>query len=735
MSEETNIYTYKRSDEGSLKSKERSNPTLATIGSFFRQELGQVTEMRTIVMAVIGFFMGRGLILGELLPFAAAFLAAYAALKLRGSLIVLISISLGLLTIGQGLAATASILNLVAILIFLSFLDFEARQRWIAVPLLVFSITVIVKTTAIAIIDPSFYNYIVVLFEAFLAALLSVVFLVAVNPLGKGSFNLFKSNEEIICGFILITAIIVGLGEMQVGIISIKNVVGRFIILMTGLVGGASLGAVAGTVVGIIPSVGTLIAPTIIGLYAFTGMMAGMFRKFGKLGVGLGFMLGNIILSIYFTTTDNLMATLGETLIAIALLFIFPQKYIEALKKDFKGIIPSIEEGIPQDVDNNTTTEKMQQLSKVFNELSRTFQQITCETEVKEDTGLKIFIEGVTTKLCSKCPKERYCWNDGELYKTYKSFLESFTFLEQEGLIKPNKIDDDLYKKCNRIPELVMALNSTYETFKVNNFWQRRVAESRDIVSDQLKGVAEIMDNLSAELKSNQAGQVTLGKKPLFQVLIGHAKVGKGGSVISGDNYSTLDLQAGKWAVILSDGMGVGPKAAMESKAAISLLKQLMKSGISKDVAVKTVNSVLLLRSTEETFATVDLAVIDLNTAETDFLKIGAAPSFIKRDNKVSLIKSSSLPIGILNNIQMETVKKVLQSGDTLVMVSDGVLDSRQDMMDKEDWLIDFLENLLIEDPQDIADLILWHAKNNSGGRILDDMTVVVVKMEVADAF
>ena len=734
MSEKTNIYTYKRSNDSGLKDTEGSNPTLSTVVSFFRQELGQVTEIRTIVMAVIAFFMGRGLILGELLPFAAAFLAAYVTLKIRGSLIVLIAISIGLLTVGKGIAATASILNLVVILIFLSFLNFEARQRWIAVPLLVFSITVIVKTTAIAIIDPSFYNYIVVLFEAFLAALLAVVFLVAVNPLEKGSFNLFKSNEEIICGFILITAIIVGLGEMQIGIISIKNVVGRFIILMTGLVGGASLGAVSGTVVGIIPSVGTLVAPTIIGLYAFTGMMAGMFRKFGKLGVGLGFMLGNILLSIYFTTTDNLMATLGETLIAIALLFIFPQRYIDALKNDFKGIIPNTEEDLSQGLDNNTT-EKMKQLSKVFNELSRTFQQITCETEVKEDTGLKVFIEGVTTKLCSKCPKERNCWNDGELYKTYKSFLESFTFLEQEGLIKPNKIDDDLYKKCNRIPELVMALNSTYETFKVNSFWQRRVVESRDIVSDQLKGVAEIMDNLSAELQSNQIGQVTLVKKPLFRVSIGHAKVGKGGSVISGDNYSTMDLQAGKWAVILSDGMGVGPKAAMESKAAISLLKQLMKSGISKDVAVKTVNSVLLLRSTEETFATVDLAVIDLNTAETDFLKIGAAPSFIKRDNKVSLVKSSSLPIGILNNIQMETVKKVLQSGDMLVMVSDGVLDSRQDMMDKEDWLIDFLENLLIEDPQDIADLILWHAKNNSGGRILDDMTVVVVNMEIADAF
>lgn len=57
---------------------------------------------------------------------------------------------------------------------------------------------------------------------------------------------------------------------------------------------------------------------------------------------------------------------------------------------------------------------------------------------------------------------------------------------------------------------------------------------------------------------------------------------------------------------------------------------------------MRTINSLLLLRSTEESFVTIDIAVINTYSGEVEFLKIGSAPSFIKRVREVATIKSTS---------------------------------------------------------------------------------------------
>ena len=214
-----------------------------------------------------------------------------------------------------------------------------------------------------------------------------------------------------------------------------------------------------------------------------------------------------------------------------------------------------------------------------------------------------------------------------------------------------------------------------------------------------------------------------------FAVETGFASVAKDCNLVSGDSFSTFDLRDGKFAVVLSDGMGVGPKAAVESRATITLLEKLLETGFDKNTAVKTVNSILVLGSPDETFTTVDLAVIDLMKGVTDFIKIGAAPSFIKRGDQVSMIRANSLPIGILNNIEVDTLQQPIGNDDVLVMVSDGLLGYADDEQASEFWIMDTLQNAITTDPQNIADLLLNKAVQNSGGVVDDDLTVAVVRL------
>lgn len=222
----------------------------------------------------------------------------------------------------------------------------------------------------------------------------------------------------------------------------------------------------------------------------------------------------------------------------------------------------------------------------------------------------------------------------------------------------------------------------------------------------------------------------TLTESEKYKTATGVARIAKDKNNVCGDHYSCIDLNNGQYMVALSDGMGSGEKASKESTAAITLLEQLMEAGFDKDIAIKTINSILVLKSSEEIFSTMDLSILDLYNGKVEFAKIGAASSFIKRVNgEVEVIKSTSLPIGILNNVDIECFGKKLNNGDFIIMMSDGVLESDQTIEEKENWVIAALKQLNSKNPQVLAEKILDRAIKKYGNHIEDDMTVLVSKI------
>lgn len=197
----------------------------------------------------------------------------------------------------------------------------------------------------------------------------------------------------------------------------------------------------------------------------------------------------------------------------------------------------------------------------------------------------------------------------------------------------------------------------------------------------------------------------------------------------SGDSHILQELKDGNFVAILSDGMGHGQKAAIESGTSVSVLEKLLKSGISRDFAVKMVNSVLLLNSQEESFATIDLALVNLYDGHTEFIKIGAATSYIKRGREVWGIQSTSLPAGILNMINPEKTMLHLQPNDFIIMVTDGITDSRPTAGNNEDWLGRALQQVEVVGPESLSEYILNMAQHYQQGPPKDDMTVVVLQL------
>lgn len=197
---------------------------------------------------------------------------------------------------------------------------------------------------------------------------------------------------------------------------------------------------------------------------------------------------------------------------------------------------------------------------------------------------------------------------------------------------------------------------------------------------------------------------------------------------VSGDNYSFLRLSRSDMAMILSDGMGSGAEAGRGSEMVVELLEQLLEAGFDETSAVKMINSVLLLKSDQTDFATADLCVINLYSGSCEFIKAGAATTFIKRKDWIETITSTAMPLGMVNRADYDEKRKKLYNGDYVIMISDGVLDSLNTgtPAEREEYMLQFLSKLNEKSPQEIANRILEMVKQHSNNGLIDDVTILV---------
>ena len=208
-----------------------------------------------------------------------------------------------------------------------------------------------------------------------------------------------------------------------------------------------------------------------------------------------------------------------------------------------------------------------------------------------------------------------------------------------------------------------------------------------------------------------------------FEVETGFA--GAGASEKSGDNCRFTRLGCGKYVAILSDGMGTGARASRESNAIIELLESFIRAGFDSGIAVKLINSIMVIKSENETFATLDICVIDLYTGEAEFIKTGAEPSFIMQKNGVETVRAASLPVGVVAGIETDSTVRCVKDGDTIVMITDGIEGKSGD----SGKIKSFIEKERACGANELANAILRNAIGENEGNENDDMTVITLKI------
>ncbi|NRG44528.1 stage II sporulation protein E [Bacillus sp. CRN 9] len=760
---------------------------------------------------IIGFLLGRALILSQLTPFTLPFFAAIYLVRREKAPLALIGLIGGAATLSFTHAATTFIIC------FLFLFVFRISKKWVRneIKVLPFFVagTLLAGTVAKTFIlkgHVSLYELMMAGVEASLGFILCLIFLQSLPLLSLNRRRQSLKTEEIVCLIIMLASVMTGTIGWNVYDLSVEHIMSRYLVLIFAFVAGATVGSTVGVVTGLIFSLANISSLYHMSLLAFSGLLGGLLKEGRKIGVALGLLIATLLMGMYVDGGANLIISLYETGAAILLFLLTPQNLTMKLSKHIPGTPEyAAEQQQYMRKMRDVTAQRVSQFSNVFQALSKSFSAHNEPSgwEENSDREFDYFLSNVTEKTCQTCFKKDHCWarNFDTTYDYMKEIMNDLDY--EDGQISP-RLAREWDKHCTRAKKTTEVIQQELTFYKANQKLKKQVQESRKLVADQLLGVSAVMGDFAKEIQrerenhhkqeelileamqefgiqveqveiySLEQGNVDiemtipycngLGEcekliAPMLSDILGEtilvnseecaafasdfchvtfhsakafvvdtavAHAAKDGGLVSGDSYSTIQLGSGKYAIAISDGMGNGERAHSESQETLQLLQKILQSGIEEQVAIKSVNSVLSLRTTDEIFSTLDLAMIDLQNADAKFLKIGSTPSFIKRGAQVMKVQASNLPIGIIEEFDVDVVSKQLKAEDLLIMMSDGVFEGPKHVENFDLWMKRKITELKTDDPQEVADLIMEEVIRSRSGHIEDDMTVVVSKVK-----
>ncbi|GEL78246.1 stage II sporulation protein E [Tenuibacillus multivorans] len=763
------------------------------------------------LLFIIGFFLGRAIILSSLSPFALAFLAATIITRKQLAFSVFLFLSLGALS--TNLLQAVYIISAGLILMFIYKL-FLTKSSKITAPMFIATLLSSMIGRGLYYLyigDIVMYDAAILAVEAILSAFLVMIFLQSFPFLSNNRPALKVKVEELICLVILTTSVLTGFVGISLSGVELEQVGSKYFILLAAFISGATVGSAIGVIVGLMLSLVSTFNLYQVSLLALAGLLGGLLKATNKYGVIVGLFVSVVLIGMYQVDSVSFQQLLLESLVAATVFILTPKKLV----KRIATIVPGTEEEKEAQEQyvkkvRNVTAERVEKFSEMFQALSHSFAYYDTDQKNKNlDSTAEVdeYLSRVTEKTCQTCLKKHACWVNN-FDRTYSVLQNTIQSIENQDLSQLNLNVGKLKNFCVKQDQMVDQMRYELSFYQANQRLKQQVKESRKFVSEQLNGVSEVMNNFAKEiLKERQEhdwheeeikrmvqrlnltldhlelysidhGNVDIemtlhfhdyhgeGEKLIapmlselfdetivvesedpadqrtgtrtfffssiknYQLTTGVAHAAKNGNFLSGDSYLMLELGKSRYALAISDGMGNGERAYLESSETLKLLKQILQSGINERVAIQSINSILSLRTSDEIYATLDLAIFDLQLPRVNFLKIGAMISFIIRAGDAYPVEGSNVPIGILEEFDVDPVNETLKDGDILVMVSDGLLETTHLNHNRETWLKNKLKDIETDEPQEIADLVLEEVVRSNHGKILDDMTVLVTKIE-----
>ena len=782
-----------------------------------------VFAKENIVIYIVAFMLSFVSLGQEFSIFSISLLGACISFSVPALGVVVISLIGNLIKFGVGgaLGYIITILILVASLFIIKpRYNEQERNEKIKIGKNVFLASILIGILQISMETFTLYDVLSTITLAIITLVFYKIFVNSLVVVKEFYKNRAFSIEEVIGASLLLAIAVGAFGDLNIYGFNIRNVFSILIVMILGWKNGILVGATSGVTIGVTLGVISGSEPIMIASYAISGMIAGILNRFGKIGVVIGFALGNIVLAYVSNGYTVELIHFKEILVASIGLLLVPKD----LKIDLEEFIGN-SKFLPYTSGralnkSKEVAESLNNVSKAIENIAGTYEEDKEEKENKYlkinkqyEENKKIFITELLNNLENY--KENMLYDDisnvnGDIIdKIFKLLIDKQEISRKELLqvfADCNSYiigfeDKDISKKLEEnIMQIVRTINISYAQSKSEFIWKKKIEQNNKNVGKQLKDVSKAIGSMAKNLEKDieQEGnfirerqeiislleqkeiiiqdiaikkenryiveiylkenienskieliekiltktlgekivlnqEATVGKKLEFisedkyVMALGIANKTKTKSDVSGDSTLTIRLKDGKYLIAISDGMGSGKEAKKSSTEALQLLENLLLSGFDKNISLELINNSLINRN-KESYASLDIAIVDLYMGNIEFIKSAACPTYIKQRKRVQMVKSNSLPTGILEGSKIQTFDKDIEQGDIMVFCSDGVLDSNVEYKNKELWIKYLLEDIETTNTQKIANLIIEEAIDNNYGIAKDDMSVMVCK-------
>ena len=320
-----------------------------------------------------------------------------------------------------------------------------------------------------------------------------------------------------------------------------------------------------------------------------------------------------------------------------------------------------------------------------------------------------------------------------EEYKAISSLIKNIA----RDNNKPVKVDTPEQKRIRE--ELKYMGYIVYEDSYENTESSKHYEFITDILVDIDKAKREIQKivsdimgaNMSIKLVLNSSktekSRIKLIPSSKYAVKAVVKQVRKADSMVSGDSYIVTELKDNSKIIAISDGMGSGAKSKEVSETVISMIEKMGVSGFNKAEILDIINKLVKLKESGETSATLDMCAINERDNILEFIKLGAAPSYIIESGQVVEIKQDNMPMGLVSSIKYTAIEKPVNKGDFIVLLSDGAI------TDVNKSSLQEILNSLKEESEitekNLMDRIMARVVGSQNKIVLDDVTVVVCKI------
>lgn len=572
------------------------------------------------------------------------------------------------------------------------------------------------------------------------------------------------------------------------GTVSVGRFFALIIVMCSAMKGGMLTGAAVGTVMGLTMDISRAGAPFYAMAYSFSGFLSGIFGRHGRIVFLLSYILSNALAVISAWSTELYMSALFECFCASVVFMLLPGTWIEraamltvsgrgggetGLRHFVAGRVRELSEAY-----SALYSTVQENVAEVCNDadIARIFDRAADEVCVSCRHKNRCWNENYTDTLsalndASPAMREKGMMEESDLPQYFRdscvslhgfvtavnSELRSMTYrTEMRRHLSENRsiawgqyldmaeilssVADELGSSGGaeplaeqRLIRYLRELDIEAETavYRDASGRMRVIIEGGRLETlttepEYLEKLSEVVGvRLCRPEEESADSRLTLLEAEPMAVSVGIAAMKKQGESVSGDRGTYFKTDSGVLCIILSDGMGTGAGAAEDSGRVVSILEKFLRSGVDPAVAMKLLNSVMLLRSADKWgYATVDLVCIDLFSGNTCFYKYGAAPSYVKNGKSIKRIKGESLAVGLSTGegLSPDIVRMRLRPGSTAIIASDGVI------ADKEDkWIKDILSDGA-ESMKTLAMNTVKAAEELYGAA--DDMTVVAICVE-----